>query len=146
MSKQKQFNNRLNDLFADMGEDESPISEDSPVMPGWTWQCDAVGYYTACGQEVEEILGVEASSFIGKLITQYQLTSESSKSLMTAIGEGENNSLEITLQFKSKSGQLIPIRSKIYRQDTNGGDIAGWRGFSQMTQPRPEIPATFSNR
>ena len=140
MSKQKQFNNRLNDLFADMGEDESPISDDSHVLPGWTWQCDAVGYYTACGQEVEEILGFEASSFIGKLITQYQLTSESSNNLMAAIGEGENNSLEITLQFKSRSGKLIPIRSKIYRQDTNGGEIAGWSGFSQMTQPGPEIP------
>lgn len=135
MSKQKQFNNRLNDLFADMSEDKAPITEESHVLPGWTWQCDAVGYYIACDPEVEDILGHNASSFIGQLLTQYQLSTESSTELMAAMGEGENETIEITLQFKSKHGETIPIRSKIYRQNTDSGEISGWNGFAQTIKP-----------
>lgn len=144
MSKKKQINNRLNDLFADMGEEASPISEESEVLPGWTWQCDAVGYYTACSPEIEDILGFKAASFLGRLMTQHQLSTESSKDLMTAIGEGENESVEITLQFNSKHGKLIPIRSKIFRQDTDSGNIAGWSGFAQMILPDTETYHPYS--
>ncbi len=138
MSKQKQINNRLNDLFADMGEDKSPISEERGVLPGWTWQCDAVGYYTACSSEVEHILGHFPASFLGQLMTEYQLSPESAKDLMAAIGEGENASIEITLHFKSKTGALIPTISKINRQDTKSGEISGWSGFSQLLQSDPD--------
>lgn len=87
MSKQKKFNNRLNDLFAEMGEEEAKIPDSSETLSGWNWTCDASGHYTACSQEVEGILGLEASSFIGNLFTNFQLSPQSSKDLTTAIGD-----------------------------------------------------------
>ena len=81
MSKQNQLHNRLNDLFADMGEEESTtqpaeIADNGREISGWNWQCDAVGYYTNCSPEVETILGVEATTFKGKLFTTFRLSAK----------------------------------------------------------------------
>lgn len=143
MSKKKQLNNRLNALFADMGEDKSPVAEGGEILPGWTWQCDAVGYYVACGSEVEKILGYPASSFLGQLMTKHQLSMDSSQDLMKAIGAGENAAIEITLHFINESGKLIPTRTKIFREEKISGEISGWSGFSQLLQSDQELHVEY---
>ena len=57
MSKKK-LKNQLENLFLDLEQDASllPTSGDQS-MPGWTWECDGQGQYTACSPEVENVLG-----------------------------------------------------------------------------------------
>jgi len=130
MSKKKQYRNRLNNLFADMGEETAEPSTNGGLgSSGWNWECDSNGQYHACSSEVEAILGVKASDFLGQPLKTFQLTAESSRQLNDTLEKDGELPIEITLHFQSKSGALIPVRTHIFRHQENS-----WRGFSQVLE------------
>ncbi len=67
IAKQSLARNRLENLFVDLEQDASlmPASGEAS-LPGWTWECDALGNYTACGLEVENVLGWKPDEILGQ--------------------------------------------------------------------------------
>ena len=136
MSKQKQFNNRLNDLFADMGEEQAEPTPSSIDTSGWNWECDGQGLYLSCSSDVKDILGIEAADFLGQPIDTFLLSPESSRQLGDVLAQENELPIEITLYFQNKLGSPVPIRTNIFRNEGHG-----WRGFSQVIQ-QDEIDET----
>jgi len=139
MSKQKKLNNRLDDLFAGMGEETAQVSNHSDSIPGWTWKCDADGIYISCSSEVKKFLGVNPSLFIGKKVTDYQLSLQSSIELNGALRENGPSEIEINLEFLDASKSLVPTQTHIVRQIKESGITHGWKGFTRVTQEEIEI-------
>lgn len=134
----KVHNRRIESLFTNLEQESSHYSfEHGPVQPGWTWECDLDGNYIDCSPEVESILGVKATEFLGQAVTSHRLTSRSIENLKTAINEGVFP-LQIKLEFYAQNKQVIPVFFNILRDnqnpDGNGNPAKGWRGFSRVMQ------------
>jgi len=133
MSKQKQLRNRLNDLFADMGEETAEISKNGEGISGWTWECDAEGQYVSCSPEVEEYLGVEPADFLGQSLASFRLSPQSVRNLSQVMGSDGEEGAELTLQIEDRSGTFVPIRMHLVKQADSG-----WRGFTQLIKTERE--------
>src|SRR6185312_1542744 len=96
MSKEKKLNSRLEGLVAGLGgvaHNGQPLPPPAPapapaeapgapidphgVVPGWTWETDARGYYTACSSEIARLLGFEPAALIGQPLTHIALPADS---------------------------------------------------------------------
>ena len=133
MPKQNQFSNRLNDLFADMGDEQSEISAYEAETSGWIWECDSAGLYQTCGPEVVSVLGVEPAAFLGQPLTSFLLATESAQLLRDTLEKVSEFPIEITLQFQNPRGSLVPVRTHIFQNQENH-----WRGFSQVVESGSE--------
>ncbi len=131
MPKQKILHNRLDDLFADLEQEATDIPADQDALPGWTWECDSRGYYTACSPEVEHVLGVEAAAFLGQPLVSFRMSRQSASAL-AAILQAGNFPAEAGLQFQAKDGSRVSVRAHISYFEPNESDADGWRGFNQV--------------
>src|SRR5260221_13434515 len=90
MSKEKKLHSRLEGLMAGLGgvaHNGAPLPPPAPptapgptatpgapidphgVVPGWTWETDARGYYTACSSEIVSLLGFDAVALVSQPLT-----------------------------------------------------------------------------
>ncbi len=147
MSK-KQFDSRLNSLFADIERIESPgqgTSTPDQSNSGWIWECNAQGQYISCSADVEKILGYPAETFLGASLTTVGLASQSITVLKNAL-ENEILPTEVDIFYQSHHGVLVPIRMHIFTRNDENGNQMGWRGFTQVMShssfpPLPPEPA-----
>ncbi|MBU0510233.1 MAG: GAF domain-containing protein, partial [Chloroflexi bacterium] len=131
MSKQINLRNRLDDLFADLEQEAIHLPAGQESLPGWTWECDSQGYYTACSPEVERTLGVEAAAFLGQPLTSFRVARQSAGALAGILQAG-NFPAEATLQFQVKDGSQVSVRAHISHLHPGEGTESGWRGFNQV--------------
>ena len=140
MSKQKILRNRLDDLFTDMEQEATHLLTDQDALPGWTWECDSQGYYTACSPEVKRILGVESTAFLGQPLASFGLSRQSTSTL-AAILQAGNFPAEATMQFQAKDGNCVNVRAHISYIEPNESDEGGWRGLNQVVELEQPTPA-----
>lgn len=133
MSKQKILRNRLDDLFTDLEQEATHIPADQDALPGWTWECDSRGYYTACSPEVGRILGVEAEAFLEQPLVSFGLSRQSSSALAVILQAG-NFPVEVALQFQAEDGSRVSVRAHISYIEPNESDEGGWRGLNQVVE------------
>jgi PAS domain-containing protein len=105
------INRKLADLFNELELDPSPPTPvEKPTS--WTWKCDNQGYYTACSPEVKEILGTDSYEFIGKPLSSFLLTPQSSRKLEVLLGTLTSEG-QLNVQFRNQTGYSIPIQMSI---------------------------------
>ncbi len=140
MPKKKILRNRLDDLFADLEQEATRLPADQESLPGWTWECDSQGQYTACSPEVERILGVEAAAFLGQPLTSFGVARQSAVALAGILQAG-NFPAEATLQFHAKDGSRVSVRAIMSHLQPGEGTEGGWRGFNQVVELEPPAAA-----
>jgi len=118
----------------------SPVETTSerkpPIKPeqqrlGWTWECDPLGYYTACSPEVHTLLGILPEKFIGQSLTTYRLSPQSSRKLEIILGTDASD-WDVNLQFRTEKGKFLPVRMKISQRLGRGSGDRSYFGFSQI--------------
>jgi len=135
MPRQINLHARLADLFADLEPEATPHPTDQDTLTGWTWECDALGKYTACSPEVEAVLGVKPAAFLEKPLASFQLTRQSGGRLAAILQTGDFPA-KVTLLFKANDGSRVNVRAHIYRLQAGEAEAAtdGWRGFNQVIE------------
>ena len=133
---------RLNSLFADLGNETyaTPVAS-SKSVPGWTWECDFEGNYTACSPEIESILGIPANEFLGNPISQFRLDPESGLLLKSALEKGVYP-IEVAVKYVAKNGDEIPVVLNIVQPPRNkdeNGKTQVWHGFARLQLPKATI-------
>lgn len=133
MSKKK-LHNQLENLFVELEQDASllPTAGDR-ALPGWTWECDADGFYTACSPEVEHILGIHPNDFLGQPFASYGLHPRSVNVLSSALAKGEFPQ-EVKVQYKAHNGDTVQVYLHVFTTPTDNGIKPALRGFTQVTQ------------
>lgn len=127
----KDLNQRLDDLFLELEIDSSPITPEQENHQGWSWECDSRGYYTACSPEVNNILGISPDSFIGQPLSSFRLSPQSRKKLEIFLGT-QSSEREVELQFRTISGDLIPVTMKISYGSHEGENGRAIYGYAQI--------------
>jgi PAS domain S-box-containing protein len=131
MSKQKNFNNRINDLFADLDQKAAAPLTDSDSISGWVWECDVAGRFTLCSPEGEALLGYAPQEFIGQSLKSFLVTEESSKDLGIIFAQ-EPQSNELDLYYQTISGKIILVRANIKPIFDAQNQFAGFQGLNQV--------------
>jgi GAF domain-containing protein len=136
MSKQNQLRNRLNDLFADLGEERTPLDVEGESVPGWRWDSDAQGLYTGCSSEVIDFLGIQPEEFVGQHFDSFRLSAPSAALLASTLKDGHFPA-EIPLDYLATTNETITARVHIFLVEADNGEPAGWRGFNQVVSKKP---------
>jgi len=125
---------RLDNLFADLEQEQEKLAgsrgEVSPI--GWTWECDQGYHYVSCSDEVEDILGIHPRELIGKSITRFPLTHDSSLRLADALSN-RDGSVEILLEYLSTSGVKLAASVHLSPIQPHNGSKTGWRGYAVIS-------------
>jgi GAF domain-containing protein/CheY-like chemotaxis protein len=128
---------RLDRLFSDLGQETVQISPNNgDQIAGWTWECDAEGFYIKCGPEIEDLLGIDPQTLLGTPLAGFALTSQSTELIETAI-TGDQFPIELNITYLDSENQLIPAFVNILRRQntTRGNGISGnLHGFTRVIQ------------
>ncbi|NMC85785.1 MAG: hypothetical protein GYA58_10915, partial [Anaerolineaceae bacterium] len=83
MSKKK-INNRLENLFATINDQEPLETMPSAVakLISWSWETDANGIYTQCSNEVNQALGLQSSDFLGSPLLNCHIVKSDRKTFL----------------------------------------------------------------
>jgi len=134
MTNINELNQKLDDLFQDIELDPNPPKVvEKPVS--WTWECDNQGYYTKCSPEVKEILGIHPNEFIGKPMSSYLLTSQSSRKLEVLLGTLTEGG-QMTVQFRNANGYSVPIQMNINLSKSDDTDKRVLQGTNKILPGR----------
>jgi signal transduction histidine kinase len=136
----KKLHNRLEDLFADLNDEIITADyANEATIQGWTWECDQFGHFTACSPEVENVLGINPSEFLGNPFSNFQLTNDSS-SKIEALLEHSSPPIAVAVDYKSSEGSPIPVTLHILNSPrANGSEDGGWRGFTQIISESGQV-------
>ena len=91
MSK-KNINNRLENLFSNLNEDNpqiSPLNEVSIQLPSWSWETDSNGIYTQCNEEVARAIGLNPKDFVGSPLLSCHIVKTDRKNLLKLLQKDE---------------------------------------------------------
>jgi hypothetical protein len=150
MSKKKQLQHRLENLFNDLQiKEETPIPESSFQynLPSWNWSSDEEGLYTKVSSQVTDCLGINNENFNGKSIFHYAITPQSGERLRNLFLKGIYPA-EIDVYFQTAEGVFVPTRFQILSSPAHNGNKAGFYGFVQVLSENfvePFITETPSN-
>ncbi len=117
MSKKKQLQHRLDNLFNDLQiKEETPIPENSfqSSLPTWNWSSDSEGFYTKVSSQATDCLGINYKNFTEKSIFQYAITPQSGERLRSLFAKNVFPA-EIDLYFQTAEGVYVPTRFQILR-------------------------------
>lgn len=117
-------------IFAEGGEPPSSLIANLPSPKGWTWACNAEGYYTNCSPEVQDVLNIPAGEFLDKSLVSYALAPRSASLLNEKITEKELP-IEIFINYQKRNGDLVPVNMHISPTLSDAGDQIGLHGFVQ---------------
>ncbi len=140
MSKKKLLY-QLENLHSDLVQEATlHPSSASHVLPGWTWESDAQGYYVDVGREVESIIGIPSSRFIGQPVADFALDNPSRIIIKEALQSGQFPD-EARVRFMCPDGGLLTASFHIFASlhDDKGTSLAGARGFVQVLESHNEF-------
>jgi GAF domain-containing protein/CheY-like chemotaxis protein len=141
MSKQKNLQNRLDDLFADLESQSIPISTREDTIPGWTWECDPQGFFTKCSPEVKQVLGLVSDQFIGQSLYSYLLDAQSETALKNVF-RNVDFPQDVLLRYQSANNQLVTVRTHIFPIESIDITLRGWRGYNQVISTETKFPTS----
>src|SRR5215831_15037156 len=124
MSNEKRLHSRLERLMAGLGSvahngaPKPPPVEPAParqpgasidphgIVPGWTWESDAQGRYTACSGEIATLLGLEPAGLLGQSLTSIALAGagQASRHELAAALQAQRPLLDLRLDVRTPDG------------------------------------------
>ncbi|MCC6191993.1 MAG: GAF domain-containing protein [Anaerolineales bacterium] len=122
--------------------DQTPLSADPlGVTPGWSWEIDALGAYTACSPEIVALLGIAPDSLIGQPLTQMAAPADSSaRHELTNAISGRRPILDVRLTARHRDGRdLLLVLNALPKYD-NADQFAGYRGIAQLLWTPDQAP------
>ncbi|HPH94487.1 MAG TPA: GAF domain-containing protein [Anaerolineaceae bacterium] len=114
---------------AETPQGEEPAApEMAQTMPGWTWECDTSGIYSACSPDIETALGYLPEECVGQSLA-FGLTDTAIYLLQDALQKGEYP-FELDLVFLNRSNEMVPARLAVFsRIHEEEGIFQGWYGY-----------------
>src|SRR5579859_2100626 len=161
MSNEKKLHSRLERLMAGLGgvaRDGAPRPEPEPpaaalgtpgapidphaVVPGWTWEADAQGRYTACSPEVTTLLGLDPAGLIGQPLTQIAIASDSAgrRELAGAL-KAERPLLDLRLEARAPDGSARVVVLNGMPLFDERDQFQGYRGVAHVVSEMDNLPA-----
>src|SRR5579859_1855873 len=161
MSNEKKLHSRLERLMAGLGgvaRDGAPRPEPEPpaaalgtpgapidphaVVPGWTWEADAQGRYTACSPEVTTLLGFDPAGLIGQPLTQIAVASDSAgrRELAGAL-KSERPLLDLRLEARAPDGSARVVVLNGMPLFDERDQFQGYRGVAHVVSELDNLPA-----
>jgi GAF domain-containing protein/CheY-like chemotaxis protein len=143
MSKKKLLN-QLENLLADLEQEATflPSSSDQS-LPGWTWESDGQGLYLECSPEVEGVLGIPSTEFIGQPVADFALDTSSKIVIREALASAQFPD-KAQVRFVCPDGKILPASFHIFASqvEEDSESPLGARGFVQILQPVviPTVP------
>ena len=131
MSKSKKdILNRIENLFSDIGDEEPEIPALGESQPGgWTWECDAQAFFTACSPAVTDHLGISYRRFIGNALFSYRLHPQS-RMLVKAALKAAIFPQELSVYYEGDADSWVMVRMHISRKMDDEEQVSGWTGFN----------------
>ena len=142
MSK-KNANNRLENLFANLKDQDSPefpLSEPTLLL-SWSWETDANGIYTSCSPEITSALGLKPNDFIGSPLLNCHIAKKDRKNLLEQI-QKDIFPFELDLHMVALNDKVVLARFHVYKIINDSKSIAFFRGFTQLLE---EVSSSFSH-
>jgi signal transduction histidine kinase/CheY-like chemotaxis protein len=163
MSKEKKLLSRLERLMSGLGgvahdgepppapvEPAAPATVAAPgapidphgVVPGWTWETDAQGRYTACSSEVTALLGLEPASLIGQPLTHIALPADSAgRRELASVLRAQRPLLDLRLEARAPDGaDRVVILNGMPLFD-EADQFYGYRGVAHVVLETNELSA-----
>jgi K+-sensing histidine kinase KdpD/CheY-like chemotaxis protein len=133
MSKKKQLQHRLNNLFDDLeNREETPFPNLSiPEFSSWSFLVDPDGQYLEVSPEITQCLGIQFGNFAGQSIFSYAISLISGKKLRKEF-KLKSFPLEINVYFQSAEGVFIPAHVQLNYSYAVNGYQETYRGFVQV--------------
>jgi PAS domain S-box-containing protein len=131
-------NQQKNDIEVDLEpfyEDLRPVNDREVGLDGvhgWTWRCNTRGEYQHCSSEVVEVLGSSPKKFVGKPLQSFHMNPHSREAVEKALRE-ESNPTQVSAEFRSVDGSVVPVQLHILPVLDQKGDFKGWHGFAEVT-------------
>lgn len=129
------LHSRLENLFSELEPEDTsvpPVQQDTTSsLPGWTWETDALGNFVACSSEVTAALGLSPEEFIGKPLRTFGLSPTSVKAV-SEIMDTDACPTEMDIQYKSRKGDWVVVRTHIFTHTDDFGERGGWHGFNNV--------------
>jgi K+-sensing histidine kinase KdpD/DNA-binding response OmpR family regulator len=135
MSK-KNINNRLENLFSNLNEDNpqiSPLNEVSIQLPSWSWETDSNGIYTQCNEEVARAIGLNPKDFVGSPLLSCHIVKTDRKNLLKLLQKDEFP-FEVNLHVDGKNGKAFYTRFNVYKIVDSSTQKSIYRGYTQLLQ------------
>jgi signal transduction histidine kinase/putative methionine-R-sulfoxide reductase with GAF domain/ActR/RegA family two-component response regulator len=163
MSNEKKLHSRLERLLAGLGgvardgeprpvpvEPTDSVLAAAPgapidphgVVPGWSWETDAQGRYTACSGEISALLGLEPAGLVGQPLTHVALPADSSgrRELASAL-QAQRPLLDLRLEARTPNGaERVVILNAMPLFDEND-HFHGYRGVAHVVLEANELSA-----
>jgi signal transduction histidine kinase/putative methionine-R-sulfoxide reductase with GAF domain/ActR/RegA family two-component response regulator len=168
MSKEKRLNSRLEGLMTGLGgvaHNGQPLPPPAPaalepadapsepgapidphgVVPGWTWETDARGYYTACSSEIANLLGFEPAALIGQPLTHIALPADSGvrRELASAL-QGQRPLLDLRLEARTPGGEPRVVILNAMPLFDDADQFQGYRGVAHVVVEKPTQTVAIS--
>jgi len=117
-----------------------PRALEDAFLSGWSFACDPSGCYTACGPEVERVLGIPPEAFIGRSFVNFALVMTSAVELKFSL-EAEKPPLQVQVDFENDRGEHLPAVLNVFATLDREGRHTGWHGFAYLVDAAPEKSA-----
>jgi len=131
MSKaKKDILNRIENLFSDIGDEEPELPTVGESQPGgWTWECDAQAFFTACSPAVTDHLGISYRRFIGNALFSYRLHPQSRMLVKQAL-QSAIFPQELSVYYEGEGDTWAMVRMHISCKMDDQEQVIGWTGFN----------------
>src|SRR5579859_592508 len=163
MSKDKRLHSRLEGLMAGLGgvaHNGQPLPAPAQpaaaelasapgapidphgVVPGWTWETDARGYYTACSGEISNLLGFDPAALVGQPLTHIAVPADSAgrRELAGAL-QAQRPLLDLRLEARTHAGQERVVILNAMPLFDDADRFQGYRGVAHVVLEAHELPA-----
>jgi signal transduction histidine kinase/CheY-like chemotaxis protein len=161
MSNEKKLHSRLERLLSGLGgvardgaprpEPEAPAATPAApgapidphgVVPGWTWESDEQGRYTACSAEVTALLGLEPVQLIGQPLTDIAVGSDGAgRRQLAAALQAERPLLDLRLEARAPDGSNRVVILNGMPLFDEADRFQGYRGVAHVVSEITEFGA-----
>jgi signal transduction histidine kinase/ActR/RegA family two-component response regulator len=143
MSNEKRLPSPRNALLAGLdrlpGNGQSSAAAAAPwadplaPVPGWSWETDADGVYTACSPEVTDVLGIPPSALLGQPLTHLALpASAHDRAELTRALAACRPVFDVRLTARDQAGREVPLILNALPRYDSADQFAGYRGIIQV--------------
>ncbi len=163
MSNEKKLHSRLERLMSGLGgvshngeplpapvEPEAQPAAATPgapidphaVIPGWTWETDAQGRYTACSAEITALLGFDPAALKGQPLTHIAVPADSASRRELASGlQAQRPLLDLRLEARTPDGEDRVVILNAMPLFDDADRFQGYRGVSHVIVETSDLRA-----
>jgi len=114
------------------------------TIPGWAWETDSHGFYTACTDEVTGLLGLSPAALIGQPLTFVAVPADglARRELNSALN-GQRPILDVRLLAQHGDGRQISVVLNGLPKFDEAGEFSGYRGIAQVMVSAADLEAAL---